>query len=140
VILSIQNECEWVRFCAKVLEDAALATDPRFGSNQDRVACRDNLEMIIACVVGRLTRAEAMAWLDGAGIAYGGLSSLDDLIAHPQRRTIHGATPSGDIELLAPGVRTAEAPLKPLGSVPAPGEHTVALRREFANATDRTDE
>jgi crotonobetainyl-CoA:carnitine CoA-transferase CaiB-like acyl-CoA transferase len=138
VILSIQNEREWVRLCAEVLRDPTLATDLRFTSNRDRVAHRGELEAIISAVLGCLTRAGAMARLDRAGIAYGGLSSLDDLIAHPQRRTVNIATPSGEIELLAPGTRVAEAPIEPLGSVPSLGEHTDALWHEFASVVDHT--
>ena len=133
-------EREWLRLCTEVLGDRGLATDSRFLSNRDRVVHRVELEAIIADVLGRLTRAEAMALLAGAGIAYGGLSSLDDLIAHPQRRTVSVATPSGEIELLAPGARVADAPGEPLGPVPALGEHTAALRREFAGAVGGVQE
>ncbi len=46
-------------------------------------------------------------------------------------------TPSGEIERLTAGVRVAEATIEPLGSVPSLGEHTEALRREFASAVER---
>jgi hypothetical protein len=57
---------------------------------------------------------------------------MDDLIAHPQRRTITVETPSGPIEMMSPGAHvpgTAES----FGPVPAIGEHTAALRAEFAS-------
>jgi crotonobetainyl-CoA:carnitine CoA-transferase CaiB-like acyl-CoA transferase len=107
VILSIQNEREWARLCAEMLGDAGLATDPRFRSNNDRVANRPALDSIVAEALARCTRAEAMRKLDAAGIAYGALNELEDLIAHPQRRTASVATPHGEVELLAPGVRVA---------------------------------
>ena len=40
IIVGIQNEREWQRFCAMVLGDAALAGDPRFSDNVSRVANR----------------------------------------------------------------------------------------------------
>jgi crotonobetainyl-CoA:carnitine CoA-transferase CaiB-like acyl-CoA transferase len=135
VILSIQNEREWARLCAEVLGDAALATDPRFVSNNDRVANRPALDALIAQALGNLSRSEAMTKLDAAGIAHGALNELDDLIAHPERRTVTVATPSGDVELLAPGVREAGAPALKLRPVPALGQHGAALRREFAAAS-----
>jgi itaconate CoA-transferase len=35
-MLGLQNEREWKVFCEVVLQDAALATDPRFDANAKR--------------------------------------------------------------------------------------------------------
>jgi crotonobetainyl-CoA:carnitine CoA-transferase CaiB-like acyl-CoA transferase len=137
VILSIQNEREWARLCAEVIGDAAMAADARFCSNEARVANRPALDAALGAVLGRLTRAEAMAKLEAAGIACGALNDLDDLIAHPQRRLASVATPHGEIELMAPGARIAGASVATLGRVPALGEHSEALRREFGAQTHR---
>jgi crotonobetainyl-CoA:carnitine CoA-transferase CaiB-like acyl-CoA transferase len=131
LILSIQNEREWVRLCAEVLGDPAMAGDARFSSNNARVANRPALDAAVAAVLGRLPRAEAMAKLEAAGIANGALNELDDLIAHPQRRVARVATPHGEIEMMAPGARVAGSPVASLGRVPALGEHSDAIRREF---------
>jgi len=42
--LGLQNEREWARFCSIVLEKPVLASDPRFGSNHQRVAHRRELD------------------------------------------------------------------------------------------------
>ena len=47
VYLGLQNEREWARFCADVLDQPALASDPRFSSNALRVEHHDELETII---------------------------------------------------------------------------------------------
>ena len=130
VILSIQNEREWARLCAEVLDEADIATDPRFVSNRARVANRAALDARVAESLARLTRAQAMEKLEKAGIACGGLNSLDDLIAHPKRRLVSVETPSGPVELMAPGARSAAA--APLRAVPGLGEHSDAIRREFS--------
>ncbi len=132
VILSIQNEREWARLCAGVLGEAGLATDPRFRSNNLRVANRPELDAIVAAALRRCTRAEAMEKLEAAGIAYGALNELDDLIAHPQRRIASVQTPHGDVELMAPGARALGEATTRLRPVPSLGEHDSALRREFA--------
>ena len=44
VMLGLQNEREWKQFCERVLQDAALATDPRFDSNAHRNAHREALQ------------------------------------------------------------------------------------------------
>ena len=137
VILSIQNEREWARLCAEVLGDGRIAADPRFVSNRARVANRPALDAQVAEALGRLTRAEAMAKLDKAGIAYGGLNSLDDLIAHPQNRIVTVDTPSGPVEMMAPGARSPDAP--PLRAVPGLGQHSAAIRREFSSNADTAE-
>ena len=40
ILISIQNDREWVVFCAKVLGEPALGRDPRFASNSARIANR----------------------------------------------------------------------------------------------------
>src|SRR5688572_2440420 len=47
VYLGLQNEREWARFSADVLEQPWLTSDPRFGSNALRVEHHDELEKII---------------------------------------------------------------------------------------------
>src|SRR5690348_85657 len=47
VMLGLQNEREWVAFCAQVLRRPELAEDPRFDANARRHANRDALRAII---------------------------------------------------------------------------------------------
>ena len=89
IIVGIQNEREWQRFCAAVLGEAALASDPRFCDNVQRVANRPALDGLIAAALRRRrTREEVAALLDEADIAFGRLNSVADLAAHPQLRRI----------------------------------------------------
>lgn len=133
VLISVQNEREWQRLCAEVLGDAGLAADPRFVSNSLRVANRPALEAIIAPVFAAAPRAAMIDRLTRAGIAFGRLSDLDDLLAHPQNRLIAVQTGAGEIEMLAPAaVVRGEVPrFRP---VPALGQHDDALRAEFGAA------
>jgi crotonobetainyl-CoA:carnitine CoA-transferase CaiB-like acyl-CoA transferase len=87
IVLSIQNEREWDNFCRVVLDDAALATDPRFTGNNARTRNRGELEALIQSMFDRLTYAEAADRLTEAQTAYGAINSVHDLITHPQLRT-----------------------------------------------------
>lgn len=137
LLISIQNEREWARLCEQVLERPELTDDPRFAGNDARVANRPALEEIVAAAFGARDREANVARLAAAGIAYGRLSDLDDLMAHPQNRLVTVATEGGRVELLAPGaVVTGEEPR--LGPVPALGEHDDALRREFGGGSSRS--
>ncbi len=131
VLFSIQNEREWQSLCAQVLDDAALARDPRFATNPDRVANRAALDSLIENVFARHDREVVSRMLEAAGIAFGRLSSLDDLEQHPQSRFMAVETPAGPIELLASGAVHDGCPLAP-GPVPALDQHGVAIRAEFA--------
>ena len=142
VILSIQNEREWVRLCAEVLGDADIAIDPRFCSNNARVAHRPELDALVAAALARYPRRDAMDTLMAAGIACGALNELDDLIAHPQKRLAKVDTPHGEVELMAPGARIAGEAPPALGPAPALGAHDEEVRREFgvrAGAPDASE-
>ena len=52
-MLGLQNEREWTAVCDKVLDQANLATDPRFSSNSCRTAARQELRGIIVEVFSR---------------------------------------------------------------------------------------
>ncbi len=84
ILFSIQNEREWASLCENVLDDAAVATDPRFDANVKRVANRAALDAIILAAFARHPREAVVEKLERAKVAYGRVSSLDDLKVHPQ--------------------------------------------------------
>ena len=131
IVISIQNEREWVRFCEAALGRPELATDPRFCDAPLRTANRRELDREIATVFGRLTREQVIERLRRAETAYGAVNSVADLVAHPQLRRISVGTPSGDADLIAPPARFLGED-QDLGPVPALDEHGAALRQEFA--------
>lgn len=131
ILLAIQNEREWHRLCAEVLGDAGLAENPRFADNPARVAHHGALDAIIGGVFAGLPRAAVAERLQAAGIAFGRLSSLDDLRHHPQARFVTVGSPAGAIALPAPPPIVAGADTR-LGPVPDLGAHSAAIRAEFA--------
>jgi crotonobetainyl-CoA:carnitine CoA-transferase CaiB-like acyl-CoA transferase len=130
ILISIQNEREWVAFCARVLGRAELSSDPRFVRNTERVRNRAVLDGLVQDIIGRFRIAELCALLDEARIAYGRLSTAADLATHRSATRLPLETPEGVVEVLAPpaivdGARPA------LGRICARGEHDAALRAEF---------
>ena len=123
VMLGIQNEREWPAFCAKVLGQPELATDPRFSTNPRRLAAQDALRAIIVGRFARLASGELLALLDEAQIANAQVNDMAAVWAHPQLRargrwkTV--ATPLGPVPaLLPPGLTRAR-----MDAVPALGQH-----------------
>ena len=131
VLFSIQNEREWVKFCAGVLAAPDLPMQPGFESNNARVANRDAVDSYIAQVFATLTREEAAARLDAAGTAYGFVNEVADLVRHPALRRVDVATPHGPASIIAPPA-IHDGAVPSLGPVPAVGEHDALIRAEFA--------
>lgn len=134
VLLGIQNEREWAAFCAQVLGNAALATDPRFDANAKRNEHRAALQEIILAVFASLSTAEVEARLESAQIANGRMNDMAGLWAHPQLaarerwRTV--GSPAGDIPALLPPGRNNRFDYR-MDAVPRVGEHTEAILKEL---------
>lgn len=131
VLIAIQNEREWLRLCAQVLDKSDLSGDARFDSNENRIANRQALDHEINAVFSELSRARLVEKLRAADIAYGALNSVEDLSQHPQLRRARIEIPGGQkLELPAPPARTPGETFAPK-PVPALGEHSEVLRAEF---------
>ena len=132
LLIAIQNEREWRAFCSAVLQQPALADDPRFASNNQRVANRGDLDAAIAAVCCRQAYAALVALLQAAGIAFGAVNEVAGLSAHPHLRRRTVSTPGGEASLPALPALFAGEQVAP-SAVPALGQHTDAIRREFAS-------
>lgn len=132
VLISIQNEREWVALCCEVLGRNDLATDARFSSNSNRVANRSLLDEELAPVFAAVPRQQMVEKLRGAKIAYGRVSSLADVVDHPQNRYTTVETPTGLVRMLAPASHPDGEAFAP-GPVPSLGADTERLRFEFSH-------
>lgn len=131
VLLSVQSEREWRAFCRKVMDEPALADDPDFASQPDRVARRGALEARIAARFSTAPRSSVIDWLEAAGIAYASLNTALDLHEHPHLRRARIAIPGGEIALPLPPARH-DGVSPDLGAVPALDADGAAIRAEFA--------
>ena len=134
VMLGLQNEREWDKFCKVVLLQPELLADERFSSNTRRVANRDALREVITQIFGALTADDVVQRLEEAQIANAHVNDMHDVWKHPQLqardRWTRIETPIGPIPaLLPPGKTDAYAPR--MDPVPGLGEHSEAILREF---------
>ncbi|KAI0127888.1 CoA-transferase family III domain-containing protein [Xylariales sp. AK1849] len=134
VMLGVQNEREWARLCAEVLENPTLATDMRFASNTKRVENRDALKNIMIDKFASLSAGEVLSRLDAAGIANAKVNDMAGVWDHPQLKargrwteieTSMGKVPA----LLPPGISNV-ADVK-LCEVPSIGQHTESILTEL---------
>lgn len=139
VMLGLQNEREWQVFCERVLNDPALVSDSRFGSNALRSENKAALRAIILAAFAELTADGVVARLDAAGIANARVNDMAGVWAHQQLRArdrwVEVGSAAGPIPaLLPPGRSDAFEPR--MDPVPDLGEHSVSILTELGLDSD----
>jgi itaconate CoA-transferase len=139
ILISIQSDREWRVLAEKVLGDTALAADPAFATNVERVKRRAATDARVAAVFGATDEAALTQKLAKHDIAFARVNDTGDLAAHPQLSRIEVGTPSGAVSYPAPPARSDGAPRR-YGAVPALGEHTAQIWAEFMPGAKRSGE
>jgi itaconate CoA-transferase len=130
VVIAIQNEREWKRFCADVLEQPELPNDEHLHSNQARVKNRQLVDQLINDVFSQMDLAAIIERLEQFGIAYGRLNDISGLSRHPQLRRTRVQTESGETSVAAAAaIRSNQA--SEIKTVPAIGAQSESIRSEF---------
>ena len=139
VMLGLQNEREWLQFCTHVLQQPALADDPRFKGNAQRTAHRDALRTVINDTFASLSYEQVVQRLEDAQIANAELRDMAGLWRHEQLaargRWRQVDTPAGPVPTLLPPGSWADGDPQ-LGAVPAVGQHTDAILMGLGLGTD----
>jgi itaconate CoA-transferase len=86
VLLAIQNNAEFDRFCTMVLQQPAVAGNARFATNADRIANVDALETLITQVFTSMPPTQLHQRLAQADLAVASVNTLADVWSHPQLR------------------------------------------------------
>jgi formyl-CoA transferase len=131
ILISIQSDREWRVLAEKVMGDKALAADPDFATNVERVKRRPQTDGKVVAAFGALNVDELIAKLAAADIAFGRVNGLAELVQHPHLRRVTIGSPNGPVSYPAPAAQHAGEPRR-YGSVPRIGEHTEKIRAEFA--------
>jgi crotonobetainyl-CoA:carnitine CoA-transferase CaiB-like acyl-CoA transferase len=140
VLLSVQNDREWRRLAAQVLERPELGEDPAFATNAARVAHRARTDALVGQALGGLDADEAVRRLEAAGIACARLRDVHELAGHPQlaarERWREVGSPVGPLRALLPPITLPGGEEPRMGDVPALGEHTGAVLRAVGMTDD----
>jgi len=130
ILISIQSDREWRVLAERVLGDTALAADPAFATNVERVKRRAETDAKVQAVFGSTDEAALTQKLAAGDIAFARINDTAALAVHPHLRRIEVATPSGMVSYPAPAAQIAGAP-RHYGAVPKLGEHSETIRAEF---------
>jgi len=135
LMVAVGNDALWRKF-ATLLGLDALADDPRFATNPDRVRNRGSLIPLLESALASRTSAEWAKDLSAAGIPAGPINTIDVALAHPQ---VQYRDMVLSVEHPTEGtVRMVGSPIKLSGHTPAPttapptlGEHTDEVLAEL---------
>jgi itaconate CoA-transferase len=145
--IAVQNERQWELLCREVLQAPELLEDPRFQSNEHRLEHRPEVIATIGTALGELPFDELAGRLDQAGIPWGRMNDLADVVDHPQLAARERWRP---VDLQGPdGTASMESLASPLSdlsppgeqpAVPALGAHTRELLLTLGLSSDRIHE
>ncbi len=133
VIVSIQNEREWKRFCEIALQGPDVTDDERFNTNNKRVKNRDELDGIIMSVVSELSSDEYQERLKQADLAYGVVNDVKGLANHLALRKRNVSTADGkSIEIPAASIQWDNKREQEVIGTPSIGNKTQSIKEEFS--------
>jgi crotonobetainyl-CoA:carnitine CoA-transferase CaiB-like acyl-CoA transferase len=140
VILAVGNDSQFAKFCA-VAGQPALATDPRFARNRDRVGNRAVLVPLLEAIMKTRGKADWLAALEAAKVPCGAINNIAEVFADPHVQE-RGMVTQWD-HPLAPALRLVASPMK-LGATPVRtdlpppllGQHTDEVLRGLLGLPD----
>lgn len=141
-ILTVGNDSQFAKF-AQVAGHPEWATDPRFASNQQRVANRTQLIPLIRQATVFKTTQQWVAELEVAGVPCGPINDLAQVFADPQvlarELALHMEHPlSGTVPTVASPLRLSASPVEYRQAPPLLGEHTQEVLRQWLSLDDCT--
>jgi crotonobetainyl-CoA:carnitine CoA-transferase CaiB-like acyl-CoA transferase len=136
-ILTVGNDSQFAKF-ARVAGHPEWASDPRFASNQQRVANRKQLIPLIRQTTVFKTTEQWVAELEVAGVPCGPINDLSQVFADPQvvarELAIHMQHPlAGTVPTVASPLRLSASPVEYRHAPPLLGEHTREVLQQLLN-------
>lgn len=133
VLIAIQNEREWLRFCEIVLLKPQIASDDRFVEPAGRVGNRHALDDVIKAAFGAASRNIIIQRLEEATIAYAKVNTVQELSEHPTLKTFTILNDQGHpVDLPQPAARFRDS-ARIYRDVPALNADGARIRAEFSS-------
>ena len=135
IIIACGNDGQF-RKLVDVGGEAALADDPRFASNPQRVRNRETLIPLLEPMMLRRTRAEWIAELESASVPCGPINDLaevfdnEQVIARGMRVDLPHPT-AGQVSVPGSALKMGGTPVEYRRPPPLLGEHTVSVLQEL---------
>jgi formyl-CoA transferase/CoA:oxalate CoA-transferase len=139
-VLAVGNDDQFRRAC-DVLGRAALASDPRFRTNRDRVRNGDALRAALVPLLAAWTRADLLRALTAAGVPNGAVRTVTEALADPQVAAREMIVPldhatAGPIRVLGTPLKLSDTPAAVRTPPPTLGQHTLAILKNDVGLGD----
>jgi formyl-CoA transferase len=140
--LAVANDRLFERLARDVLARPELVADPKFMTNADRNAHRDELFAALNEIFGGEEREHWLARMRKAGVPAGAVRTVTDAFASPEmaargRVTKIPHASAGEVPNVGSALQLRGTPVvTPVGS-PTLGQHTDAVLREFGYTDDK---
>ena len=140
VMIAVGNQRLWHQFC-RAIGRPELESDPRFGTNTDRMRHRDTLRTLLdACLAG-LTRDQLIGRLRAHAVPCGQVRSVAEALVDPQlaarEMVVELAHPElGTVRALGNPIKLSRSPAALRRPPPGLGEHTAEVLAELASNGD----
>lgn len=137
VIVAVGNDAQFQRFCA-ILGAEELASDPRFATNQSRLAHREVLIDRLEVALASVSRDWLIAEMEAHGVPGGPINDLEDVFegdqvaARGMKITMpHAQSGSGQVSLIGNPVKFSETPVSYRRAPPVCGADTADVLSEL---------
>jgi crotonobetainyl-CoA:carnitine CoA-transferase CaiB-like acyl-CoA transferase len=140
IILACGNDNLFNKFC-EVAQCQALAKDPKFSTNGERVNNRAEITQLLGDIFIRKTTKEWVQLLDDAGVANGPINSIAEVFEEPQVQARgmqielpHAA--AGRVTLVGSPMKFSATPITYEIPPPALGQHTQEILEKVLHKTE----
>jgi crotonobetainyl-CoA:carnitine CoA-transferase CaiB-like acyl-CoA transferase len=135
IILAVGNDDQFARFCA-VAGNAEWARDPRFSTNEQRVAHRAVLLPLLRQATVARSSADWIGALEAAGVPCGPINRIDEVFADPHvvARGLRMTLPhpqAGEVPLVSNPIRFSGSPVSYRTPPPLLGQHTAEVLAQW---------
>ncbi|WP_367353190.1 CaiB/BaiF CoA transferase family protein [Achromobacter animicus] len=141
IVIVVGNDGQFATLC-DMLGQPALAQDPRFITNSQRVRNQDTLDPILDAIFVTQPRAHWLAALKKAGVPAGSINTVPEVFEDPQvvhramlRRLPHPA--AGSVPQVMNPLRFGSATLRADAAPPQLGQHTADVLAELGLSAEQ---
>jgi crotonobetainyl-CoA:carnitine CoA-transferase CaiB-like acyl-CoA transferase len=131
LVVAVGNDGQFARLC-RVLGLDGTAADPRFATNADRVANREELVPLLEGALAARGGADWVAALADAGVPCGLVNDVGEAFALAERLGLAPVADAGGVPQVANPIGLSATPASYRLAPPALGEHTAEVLRWLA--------
>lgn len=130
IIIAVGNDGQFSRLC-DLLGRPALANDPRYRTNPDRVQNRPALATELTAITTKWTRDDLLAACEAHGVPAGPINNLEQVFADPQVQYRQMVEADGPVPIMRTPIRGSDMDLPTPKQSPGLDQHGDDIRTKY---------